>query len=76
MVRILVKKGADNEFIYETSVDSQLGDIYKDITTIYNARIKIIDLCYGGFVTLATITLHESYIGISTKQTAFSYNST
>ncbi|XP_023316228.1 UPF0769 protein C21orf59 homolog A-like [Trichogramma pretiosum] len=46
MVRLLVKKITDNQFLYDTTVDSKIDDIIKEITIIHNGRLKVTRLTY------------------------------
>ncbi|KAF4525708.1 hypothetical protein B566_EDAN011500 [Ephemera danica] len=54
MVKIVVKKGNDIEFLYETHIDTPMEKIYSEILTIFNARIKITDMNYE----LGRLALH------------------
>ena len=47
MVRLLVKKITDNQFLYDTSVETMVDDIIRDITAIHNGRLKVSRLTYG-----------------------------
>ncbi|KAM7343452.1 cilia- and flagella-associated protein 298 [Cochliomyia hominivorax] len=45
MVVLQVKRGDDNLFLYETSVQENTTNIVKDVTAIYNGRLKIERIC-------------------------------
>ncbi|XP_065370128.1 cilia- and flagella-associated protein 298 [Calliphora vicina] len=45
MVILQVKRGDENLFLYETSVNENTTNIIKDITAIYNGRLKIERIC-------------------------------
>lgn len=47
MVRFHIKKGDESQFLYEVAIDTPMSKVYEEITTIYNMRIKISNLCYG-----------------------------
>ncbi|CAH0697455.1 unnamed protein product [Spodoptera exigua] len=46
MVIFLVKRNDENQFLYETDVDKEVDDVVKDITAIFNGRLKVNRLCY------------------------------
>ncbi|XP_063394720.1 cilia- and flagella-associated protein 298 [Cydia fagiglandana] len=46
MVILLVKRGDENQFLYETNVNCSVDDVVKDVTAIYNGRLKITRICY------------------------------
>lgn len=50
MVRLHVKKGDDNQFLYDTDVEANVDDVISDIVVIYNGRLKISRICYGKFI--------------------------
>ncbi|KAI8128824.1 hypothetical protein FF38_12051 [Lucilia cuprina] len=45
MVILHVKRGDENLFLYETTVNENTSNIIKDITAIYNGRLKIERIC-------------------------------
>ncbi|XP_039963998.1 cilia- and flagella-associated protein 298 [Bactrocera tryoni] len=45
MVLLQVKRGDENLFIYETSVDEDTTHVIRDITAIYNGRLKVYRVC-------------------------------
>ena len=47
MVKIHVKKGDDSQFLYETTLDTEMSAILKDCATIYNGRLKVDRICGG-----------------------------
>ncbi|XP_075986234.1 cilia- and flagella-associated protein 298-A [Anticarsia gemmatalis] len=46
MVILLVKRGDENQFLYETDVEKDVDEVVKDITAIFNGRLKITRMCY------------------------------
>ncbi|XP_045507161.1 cilia- and flagella-associated protein 298-A [Colias croceus] len=46
MVILLVKRGDENQFLYETNVNNQVDDVVKDIVAIFNGRLKVSRICY------------------------------
>ncbi|XP_049881430.1 cilia- and flagella-associated protein 298-A [Pectinophora gossypiella] len=48
MVILHVKRGDENQFLYETNVDNEVDDVVKDIVAIYNGRLKVTRICYEG----------------------------
>jgi hypothetical protein len=47
MVKLLVKRGDESKFLYETTVDKAIDEIVKEVTVIYNGRLKIRRICDG-----------------------------
>ncbi|PSN35501.1 UPF0769 protein [Blattella germanica] len=47
MVKLHVKRGDQSQFLYETTVNEVVDTIVKDITAIYNGRLKIDRVCSG-----------------------------
>ncbi|RZF43552.1 hypothetical protein LSTR_LSTR012832 [Laodelphax striatellus] len=45
MVKILLKKGNETQFLYETSVGTDNEELTKEITYIYNGRLKVSRIC-------------------------------
>lgn len=45
MVKLHIKKGDDSQFLYETTVEMPIDDLLKDVSAIYNGRLKIDRLC-------------------------------
>ncbi|CAH0598419.1 unnamed protein product [Chrysodeixis includens] len=46
MVVFLVKRGDETQFLYETDVDKEVDEVVKDITAIFNGRLKVTRICY------------------------------
>ncbi|XP_050450210.1 cilia- and flagella-associated protein 298 isoform X2 [Cataglyphis hispanica] len=46
MVRLHVKKGDESQFLYDTSIETSVDDVIRDIAIIYNGRLKISRICY------------------------------
>jgi len=46
-VRLHVKKGDENQFLYETTVDVKTDDLIEHLSSIYNARLKVHRICGG-----------------------------
>ncbi|XP_058793972.1 cilia- and flagella-associated protein 298-A [Phymastichus coffea] len=46
MVRMHVKRQTESLFLYDTSVETKVDDIIKDICIIFNGRLKVSRLCY------------------------------
>ena len=53
MVKIHVKKGDESQFLYETSVTTDVADVLKDCAAIYNGRLKVDRICGGNFCQYA-----------------------
>lgn len=49
MVRFHVKKGDESQFLYDTTVEAKVDDVLKEITIIYNGRLKVSRICYGSY---------------------------
>mgnify|MGYP000476457610 CR=1 FL=1 len=47
MVKLVVKKGDEAQFLYETSVETSVDDALADVSAIYNGRLKVQRLCAG-----------------------------
>lgn len=47
MVKLVVKKGDEAQFLYETTVDAPVDDTLAEICAIYNGRLKVQRLCAG-----------------------------
>ncbi|KAJ8678640.1 hypothetical protein QAD02_014427 [Eretmocerus hayati] len=46
MVRLHVKKMSESQFLYDTSVESKVDDVIREITIIHNGRLKVSRICY------------------------------
>jgi len=69
MVKIHVKKGDDSQFLYETTLDTEMSAILKDCATIYNGRLKVDRIC-GEMEELAAhgVTLPPNMQGLTDEQ--------
>lgn len=47
MVKLHVKRGDESLFLYDTTVEKQVDEIIKEVTVIYNGRLKIRRICDG-----------------------------
>ena len=47
MVKLHIKKGDESQFMYETTVEMPVVDLLKDVSAIYNGRLKIQRICSG-----------------------------
>ena len=47
MVKLHIKKGDESQFMYETTVEMPVADLLKDVSAIYNGRLKIQRICSG-----------------------------
>jgi hypothetical protein len=47
MVKLHVKRGDESQFLYETTVDKAVDEIIREVTVIYNGRLKIGRICDG-----------------------------
>lgn len=45
MVKLLIKKGDQNQFLYDTTVNVLVDDLLEDVVAIYNGRLKISRIC-------------------------------
>jgi hypothetical protein len=50
MVKLHVKRGDESQFLYETTVDIPIDEIIKEVTVIYNGRLKIRRICDGKLI--------------------------
>lgn len=46
MVRLHVKRADESQFLYETTLDTDVGKLIEELTAIYNGRLKITRICY------------------------------
>lgn len=73
MVVFHVKRGEESQFIYETDVKNDVDYVVKDITAIYNGRLKVTRICYeieelgkhGTFLPEEMQGLNEDQVNIS-----------
>lgn len=47
MVKLVIKKGDEAQFLFETTFESVVEEALKTICNIYNGRLKIQRLCSG-----------------------------
>ena len=47
MVKLHIKKGDESQFLYETTVEMPVDDLLKDVSAIYNGRLKVQRICAG-----------------------------
>jgi hypothetical protein len=52
MVILHIKKGDESQFLYETTCQAKLSELIPELIEIYNGRLKIERLNYGGFVVV------------------------
>ncbi|KAL4233668.1 hypothetical protein ACF0H5_008350 [Mactra antiquata] len=45
MVKLVIKKGDEAQFLYETTVDTSVDDALSEVCAIYNGRLKVQRLC-------------------------------
>ena len=50
MVRLLIKKGEETQFLFETTVTKSVNEVTTKIAQIYNDRLRIERLCSGKLV--------------------------
>jgi hypothetical protein len=50
MVKLHVKRGNESQFIYDTGLDKTVDEVVKDVTVIYNGRLKIGRICDGTLI--------------------------
>jgi hypothetical protein len=69
MVKLHVKKGDESQFLYETSIESNVEQELKIICNIYNGRLKIDRLCSEiEYLSKAGITLPPNMQGLTDEQ--------
>lgn len=47
MVKLHIKKGNESQFLCTTTVDKPIEELVKEVTAIYNGRLKISRVCSG-----------------------------
>lgn len=47
MVQLHVKRGEESQFLYNTTVDVPLETVIKEVTAVYNGRLKVDRVCSG-----------------------------
>ena len=50
MVRLHVKHGDESQFLYDTTTESEVKDLLKELLHIYNGRLKVERICLGKLV--------------------------
>ena len=69
MVKLNIKKGDESQFLYETTVESNVEECQKLISNIYNGRLKINRLCTEiEFLAKSGITLPHNMQGLTDEQ--------
>lgn len=69
MVKLHIKKGDESQFLFETTVESNVGECLKCICNIYNGRLKIERLCTEiEFLSKSGITLPHNMQGLTDEQ--------
>ncbi|NP_001086851.1 cilia- and flagella-associated protein 298-A [Xenopus laevis] len=69
MVRLHVKKGDESQFLFDTSVTVPIEELVKQITAIYNGRLKIDRICSEmGELAEHGITMPPSMQGLADEQ--------
>ncbi|XP_002731017.1 cilia- and flagella-associated protein 298-like isoform X2 [Saccoglossus kowalevskii] len=46
MVKLHIKRGDESQFLYETTVTTTIDQVNKEVTDVYNDRLKITRICY------------------------------
>jgi hypothetical protein len=54
MVLLHIKRGETSQFLFETTVNVEVGKMVQEIVAIYNGRLKIRRICAGLFFSLLT----------------------
>ncbi|OCT93829.1 hypothetical protein XELAEV_18011500mg [Xenopus laevis] len=69
MVRLHVKKGDESQFLFDTSVTVPVEELVKQITAIYNGRLKIDRICSEmGELAEHGITMPPNMQGLADEQ--------
>jgi hypothetical protein len=69
MVKLHIKKGDDSQFLFETTVESNVADCLKAVCNIYNGRLKVDRLCTEiEFLAKSGITLPHNMQGLTDEQ--------
>lgn len=61
MVKLVLKKGDEAQFLYETTVDTLVDDVLADVSAIYNGRLKVQRLCAGRFKSGVCRLLYDRF---------------
>ncbi|XP_053311541.1 cilia- and flagella-associated protein 298 [Spea bombifrons] len=71
MVRLHVKRGDESQFLFDTTVSVSVDDLVKQVTAIYNGRLKVDRLCSEmGELSEHGITLPPNMQGLTDEQIA------
>ncbi len=54
MVRLVIKKGDQTQFLVETTVQIKTDEIIEDVAAVYNARLKVERICSGKLTSTFT----------------------
>jgi len=49
MVKIHIKKGDESQFLLETTVACAIDELFAEVATVYNGRLKVMRICAGTF---------------------------
>ena len=77
MVKLHIKKGDDSQFLYETTVEQPVDELLKDVSAIYNGRLKIQRICAGITTLILNFWTDRSPAGqtlIDPDQTAYCFS--
>lgn len=61
MVKLHIKKGDESQFLYETTVEQPIDDLLKDVSAIYNGRLKVQRVCAGIKTVEVFVSLAENF---------------
>ncbi|XP_033112494.1 cilia- and flagella-associated protein 298-like [Anneissia japonica] len=71
MVRLLIKKADETQFLFETTVTVVVQDLLNELTEIYNARLKVDRICTElGELAKHGISLPPNMQGLADEQIA------
>lgn len=69
MVKLHVKKGDESQFLFETTVESDVSECVKQVCNIYNGRLKVERICSEvEFLAKSGITLPANMQGLTDEQ--------
>lgn len=69
MVKLHIKKGDESQFLFETTVESDVSDCVKQVCNIYNGRLKVERICSEvEFLAKSGITLPANMQGLTDEQ--------
>ena len=74
MVILHVKRGDENQFLYETNINKSIDEVVKDIVAIFNGRLKVTRICYE----LEELQKHGTFLppemqGLTEDQVSFAF---